>query len=126
MFEDFLLLVCTHLVMFWAGYKWGLHQAVMRIVHNFIKDPAEITRAFKEIRELRATLEDEPASTEESVDVRAEWIGDQVYIYREDTGEFLAQGVDVESAIRSIPASDHDVAYHIPEDMAKKPEQGQP
>jgi hypothetical protein len=110
--------------MFWLGYKWGLHSAVMRIVHNFIKDPAEITRAFKEIRELRATLEDEP--TPVSVNVRAEWIGDQVYIYREDTGEFLAQGVDVEAAIQSIAPSDRDQLYHIPEDMAKKPEQIQP
>lgn len=124
MFEDLVLLACTHLVAFWLGYKWGLHSAVIRIVHNFIKDPAEITRAFKEIRELRATLEDEP--TPVSVDVRAEWIGNQVYIYREDTGEFLAQGTSVEAAIKSIPASDHDVAYHIPEDMAKKPEASQP
>lgn len=125
MFEDFLLLVCTHLAMFWLGYKWGLHQAVMRIVRNFIMDPNEITRAFKEIRELRATLEDDQAAPD-SVDVRAEWIGDQVYIYREDTGEFLAQGTSVEAAIHSIPASDRDVAYHIPEDMAKKTEASQP
>ena len=124
MFEDLFLLICTHLVMFWLGYKWGLHSAVIRIVHNFIKDPAEITRAFEQIRELRATLDDEPPA--DSVDVRAEWIGDQVYIYREDSGEFLAQGISVEAAIRSIPASDHDVAYHIPEDMVNKPEASQP
>jgi hypothetical protein len=110
--------------MFWAGYKWGLHSAVMRIVHNFIKDPAEITRAFEQIRELRATLDDD--ATPASVDVRAEWIDDQVYIYREDTGEFLAQGTSVEAAIRSIAPSDRDVVYHIPEDMAKKPETSQP
>ena len=124
MFEDLILLICTHLVVFWAGYKWGLHSAVMRIVHNFIKDPAEITRAFEQIRELRATLEDEP--TPVSVDVRAEWIGDQVYIYREDTGEFLAQGTSVEAAIQSMAAGASDVEYHIPEDMVNKPEHIQP
>ncbi len=46
MFEDLLVLICTHLLVFWLGYKWGLHQAVMRIVRNFILDPNEITRAF--------------------------------------------------------------------------------
>jgi hypothetical protein len=125
MIEDFLLLVCTHLVMFWAGYKWGLHQAVLRIVRNFIKDPNEITRAFKEIRELRATLEDDVAAPD-SVVIRAEWHDEQVYIYREDTGEFLAQGKDVETAIKSIPASPRDIEYHIPETMATKPKEIQP
>ena len=124
MFEDLVLLACTHLVAFWLGYKWGLHAAVIRIVHNFIKDPAEITRAFEQIRELRATLDDEPKPV--SVDVRAEWIGDQVYIYREDTGEFLAQGKDVESAIQSIAAGARDCEYHIPEDMVNKPPASQP
>ena len=124
MIEDLFLLICTHLVMFWLGYKWGLHQAVMRIVHNFIKDPAEITRAFKEIRELRATLEDDV--TADSVDIRAEWVDDQVYIYREDTSEFLAQGSTVEAAIKRIPGTGKDVEYHIPEDMVENPKHGQP
>ena len=125
MIEDLLLLVFTHLVVFWAGYKWGLHAAVMRIVHNFIKDPAEITRAFKEIRELRATLEDD-VPTVDSVDIRAEWVDNQVYIYREHTGEFLSQGTDVETAIKRIPSTGRDVEYHIPEDMVNKPKQTQP
>ena len=124
MFEDLVLLVCTHLVAFWLGYKWGLHSAVIRIVHNFIKDPAEITRAFKEIRELRATLEDDLAPT--AVDIRAEWVDNQVYIYRQDTGEFLAQGLDVEAALKRIPNTGRNVEYHIPEAMAEKPQQTQP
>ena len=123
MFEDLILLICTHLVMFWAGYKWGLHQAVLRIVRNFIDDPDHIRKTFSQLEQVRAGLdikeEDTPA---ENVDVTAEWINDQVYIYREDTGEFLAQGKDVESAVKSIPAGDRDIAYHIPETMAKKPE----
>jgi hypothetical protein len=126
MFEDFLLLVCTHLAMFWAGYKWGLHQAVMRIVRNFIDDPDHIRKTFSQLEAVRAGLAIEEDAAAESIDVRAEWIGDQVYIYREDTGEFLAQGVDVESAIKSIAPSDHDVAYNIPEAMAKKPPASQP
>ena len=123
MIEDLLLLICTHLVMFWAGYKWGLHAAVLRIVRNFIDDPNHIRKTFSQLEQVRAGLdlkeEDTPA---ENVDVTAEWINGQVYIYREDTGEFLAQGTDVESAIKSIPAGDCDRAYHIPEEMAKKPE----
>jgi hypothetical protein len=125
MIDDLILLVCTHLVMFWAGYKWGLHQAVLRIVRNFIDDPEHIRKTFSQLERVRAGLDLE-AGTEDHVVIRAEWIGDQVYIYREDTGEFLAQGTDVEAAIKSIPAGDHDRAYHIPEDMAKKPEQVQP
>ena len=127
MTEDFILLVCSHLVMFWAGYKWGLHQAVLRIVRNFIDDPEHIRQTFSQLERVRAGLDiDEEDTPAENVDVTAEWIGNVVYIRREDTGEFLAQGPDVESAIRSIPAGDRDRAYHIPETMAKKPEQTQP
>jgi hypothetical protein len=123
MFEDLILLICTHLVMFWAGYKWGLHAAVLRIVRNFIDDPEHIRKTFSQLEQVRAGLDLEEDTPAEDVDVTAEWINGQVYIYREDTGEFLAQGADVESAVKSIPAGDRDRAYHIPEAMAKKPEQ---
>lgn len=126
MIEDLLLLVCTHLAMFWVGYKFGLHQAVLRIVRNFINDPDEIRRTFAEIQTIRDGLEDQQDEDVDSVDVTAEWVGDEVYVYREDTGEFLAQGKSVEAAIKSIPPGPRNVNYNVPEDMVNKPQAVQP
>jgi len=123
MFEDTLLLICTHLVMFWLGYRWGLHSAVIRIISNYMNNPKDIEQAFKQISDLKEEANDPDADV---VHLRAEWVGEQVYLYREDTGEFLAQGADVHTAISNITQLTPGVSYEIPADMAKKPATVQP
>ena len=124
MTEDFILLICSHLIMFWAGYKWGLHSAVMRIVRNFIDDPDHIRRTFNQLERVRAGLDLEEDTV--TVAVTAEWVNNQIYIYREDTGEFLAQGADIYTAIANCTKMTPGVSYEIHAEMAKKPEQTQP
>lgn len=118
MFEDLVLLVFTHVAVFWLGYRWGIHKAVIRIITNYVNNPGDMERAFKQLNDLK-DLEDDTAV----VAVRAEWINQEVYLYREDTGVFLAQGTDVHTAISSITKLTPGVSYEIPADMAKKPEQ---
>ena len=121
MFEDLVLLVFTHVAAFWLGYRWGIHTAVIRIIANYVRNPGDMAKAFKQITDLK-DLEDDTAV----VAVRAEWVDNQVYLYREDTGVFLAQGTDVHTAISTITKLTPGVSYEIPADMAKKPEQTQP
>ena len=124
MTEDFILLICSHLIMFWAGYKWGLHSAVMRIVRNFIDDPDHIRKTFNQLERVRAGLDlDEDTVT---VAVTADCVNNQIYIYREDTGEFLAQGADIDTAIANCIKMTPGVSYEISSKMANKPEQTQP
>jgi hypothetical protein len=118
--EDLLFVLFTHLAVFWLGYRWGLHSAVIRIISNYLRNPGDMQKAFKQITDLQVT-EDQSHSV--TVAVRAEWVADQVYLYREDTQEFLAQGADVHSALTNITRLTPGVSYEIPADMAKKPEQ---
>ena len=117
MIEDVVLLIFTHVAAFWLGYRWGIHTAVIRIITNYIRNPGDMAEAFKQLRDLK-DLEDDTAV----VAVRAEWIDKEVYLYREDTGVFLAQGRDVHTAISTITQLTPGVSYEIPADMAKKPE----
>ncbi len=123
MLEDLLFVLFTHVAAFWLGYRWGLHTAVIRMISNYVRNPGDMAKAFKQITDLQ-DAEDQSDST--IVAVRAEWVADQVYLYREDTGVFLAQGSDVHTAIANITRLTPGVGYGIPADMAKKPEQTQP
>ena len=57
---------------------------------------------------------------------RVEWHGSQCYVYRQDTGEFLGQGKDLDQAVEQMVLRGLQGNWCIPEDMAKKPEQIQP
>ena len=122
MFEDVILLVCTHLAMFWLGYRWGIHSAVVRIITNYMNNPKDLEKAFKQLNDLKEDNTDDSTV----VNIRAEWVDDQVYLYREDSGEFLAQGTDVHTAIANITKLTPGISYEISADMAKKPSVVQP
>jgi hypothetical protein len=124
MFEDVIILFCTHLAVFWLGYRWGIHSAVIRIISNYMNNPKDIEQAFKQISDLKSQA-DEP-DDKAVVYLRAEWVGEQVYLYREDTNEFLGQGTDVHTAISNITQLTPGVSYEIPAGMAKKPQAVQP
>lgn len=89
-----------------------------------MNNPKDIEQAFKQISDLKSQA-DEPDNND-VVYLRAEWVGEQVYLYREDTNEFLAQGADVHTAISNITQLTPGVSYEIPADMAKKPQAVQP
>jgi hypothetical protein len=74
--EDFLLII----VIWFAGYVtgWWSHSRLIR---------ALLSRALED------TEDDEP------VKLRVERHGDAIYLYREDTNEFLAQGATLQEAL---------------------------
>jgi hypothetical protein len=65
---------------------------------------------------------------EESVQIicTLEWIGDQCYLYRTDTGEFLGQGADLEQIVARLDQRGVQGCYLIPKEMVTRPEQIQP
>jgi hypothetical protein len=67
-------------------------------------------------------------SAEEAADIvcTVEWIGDQCYLYRRDTGEFLGQGENLEQVVTRLEQRGLEGCYVIPKEMATKPQQIHP
>lgn len=116
MIEDLILLACTHLVMFWLGYKWGIHNAVIRIISNYMNNPGDMERAFKQLNDLR---EDDAAEEEIAVEARVE--AGQVYIWRKDTQTFLGQGASLDAAMQSVGLT-HKGTYRISKETVDRVE----
>ena len=116
MIEDLILLACTHLVMFWLGYKWGIHNAVIRIISNYMNNPGDMERAFKQLNDLR---EDQAAEEEIAVEARVE--AGQVYIWRRDTQTFLGQGPSLDAAMQSVGQT-HKGTYRISKETVDRVE----
>jgi hypothetical protein len=77
----------------------------------------------------RITQEAHAELAEEELDqilCTVEWIGDQCYLYRKDTNEFLGQGDDLEQIVDRLEQRGLEGCYLIPKEMATKPEQIQP
>ena len=119
MFEDILISLVSHAIVFWVGYRYGLHTAVMRIVANLINDPSMINQVLKDYKDV---IEEAKQSEQTRVEVTVEWHSNHCYLFRKDNGEFLGQGPTVEDAIKNITKLIKGVEYFIPSEMAKKPE----
>ena len=113
---DIIWLVLFGLGCFSLGRWYQIHVMIKGLLNN-----------HERVQKLLSRYAEEDAQAEaQVVAIRAEWVGDQVYLYRDDTQEFLAQGLDVHTAIGNITKLTPGVSYEIPADMAKKPEQIQP
>jgi len=117
MIEDLLIAAITNAIVFYAGYRWGMHQAIIRLLTNWLNNPENLNKAFEQMTKLHKDLRDE---NQDYIDVTAEWQGDMVYLYQKDSHEFLAQGSSVDQAMGNITLKKN-VEYRIPEEMAIKP-----
>ena len=109
MLEDLLFLLFTHIAVFWLGYRWGIHSAVIRIISNYMNNPTDMEQAFKQLNDLR---EEEDAEEDLGIPVEARVEGRQVYLWRKDTMTFLAQGNSIDEALIAI-SQQHQGTYHI-------------
>lgn len=57
---------------------------------------------------------------------RVEWHDSQCYVYRQDNGEFLGQGEDIDQAVAQMTRRGLEGNWCMPQDMAEKPQQIQP
>jgi hypothetical protein len=86
-------------LVFWAGYTWGKWTAVRRIIENIVNDPEHLGRALDDFRTIRNDVKD---SEKDTLDVRVERHGDQLYLYDAKDNEFLAQGSTLDSALAAV------------------------
>jgi len=109
------------IILFGAGcFSLGRWYQIHIMIRGLLNNHERVQKLLS-----RYAREDAQADAE-VVAVSAEWVGDQVYLYRQDTQEFLAQGADVHTAIANITRLTPGVSYEIPAEMAKKPETSQP
>jgi hypothetical protein len=113
---DLFYLLAWGFVCFALGRWYQIHVMIRGLLDNHERVQALLARYAKE----------DALESKQVVQIRAEWVKNQVYLYREDTQEFLAQGADVHTAIANITRLTPGVSYEIPADMAKKPEASQP
>jgi hypothetical protein len=112
---DVIWIILFGLGCFSLGRWYQIHVMIKGLLNN-----------HERVQKLLARYAEEDAETATVVKIRAEWVDNQVYLYREDTEEFLAQGLDVHTAIANITRLTPGVSYEIDAEMAKKPEQIQP
>lgn len=79
----------------------------------------------EEIQQLLTQLENTVNDPEE-VEVRAEWINGQVYLYTVADNRFLAQGHTVDQAMSMIPEATSQCAYVLRNSSAKDSTATQP
>lgn len=114
---DTLLMIVYGLVCYAVG-RW--HQAQIMI--------ERLLSNTDRIREILNNMHEEESQnfSDERIPIRAEWVGDQVYLYVQHTGQFLAQGPDVDTAIDRITHFTPGCDYVLPKEMATKPQTTQP
>lgn len=74
----------------------------------------------------RSQQETDTEQKDHSILCRVEWIGNQCYLFREDTDEFLGQGADLGQIVAGLDQRGVAGSYLIPKEMVTKPEQTQP
>jgi len=112
---DFIWIILFGLGCFSLGRWYQIHVMIKGLLTN-----------HERIQKLLDRYTEEDAAKATVVKIRAEWIDDQVYLYCEDTDEFLAQGADVHTAIANITKLTPGFSYEIDAEMAKKPLKDQP
>lgn len=87
----------------YVGYRWGQFVAAKRIINRLIEDPKEIMQSINELRRLRqeSPLEQSESSAG-SRDIKVERVGDCIYLWADDNGEFLAQAQTLQEALAIV------------------------
>jgi hypothetical protein len=102
--------------MFWLGYNWGFHRAILFLIKNYLDDPNNIEHAFKKLGQLKDEL---AADQDPEIPVDASVENGQVYLWRQDTKEFLAQGRSIDEALATIGRV-HQGSYRIPKETVDR------
>ena len=113
---DLLLLLFYGLICYLVG-RWHQTQVlVQRLLAN--------SERIRDLLDQVAAEEQQEAK--EQIEIRAEWVGDQVYLYVTSTNQFLAQGKDIDEAIDRITHFTPGHDYVLPREMAEKPRTTKP
>lgn len=105
------------IMIFVFGLAVGWYWHASRMFSMMSRNPNPMIDLLTQVKAIQEKDDDEILL----IECRVEWIGELCYIWDKDTGDFLGQGLDLESAMvhgRKLRAN---TEYYIPEDLAKKP-----
>lgn len=102
-----------------AAYAWGRWVQWRLTIQRMASDP----KRFADILTRLDTINQEEALGVQltRIELRVEWHNDICYLYRKDTGQFVAQGTDPYAAIESAQGLDDACDYVVPKEMVNKP-----
>jgi hypothetical protein len=105
------------ILIFVFGLAVGWYWHATRMFNMLSRNPNPMIDLLTRVKAIQEEDNDEILL----IECRVEWIGEQCYVWDNDTGDFLGQGLDLESAMvhgRKLKAN---AEYYIPEDLAKRP-----
>ena len=85
-------------LVFSAGVGLGYWWSILRVYHRLASDPQRLVRLGEELQKLH----DDAESENEPRKIRIEKHGSELYLFTEDTDEFLAQGMTLEDALDRV------------------------
>jgi hypothetical protein len=105
------------IVIFVIGMAVGWYWHATRMFNMLSRDPRPMIDILNKVKSIQEDRDQETML----IECRVEWIGQQCYVWDNDTGDFLGQGSDLESAMTHGRKLRANTEYYIPEDLAKKP-----
>jgi hypothetical protein len=108
---DFFDLLLIFLAGMGVGWYWHAHRMFVMLSRN----PRPMIDILERVRDRE---QDEDAQI---IECQVEWHNGHCYVWNKDSGDFLGQGADLESAIRGMQGLKPNTEYHIPADLANKP-----
>ena len=105
------------IVIFVFGLAVGWYWHATRMFKMLSRNPNPMIDLLTRVKAIQEEDNDEI----ELIECSVEWIDQQCYVWDKDTGDFIGQGLDLESAIISGRKLKTNAEYYIPEDLAKKP-----
>jgi hypothetical protein len=105
------------IVIFVFGLAVGWYWHAVRMFNMLSRNPNPMIDLLTRVKAIQEEDDDEI----QLIECRVEWIGELCYVWDKDTGDFLGQGLDLESAMISGRKLKTNAEYYVPEDLAKKP-----
>ena len=85
-----------YVAVFYVAFHLGKHWALFQFSHSIVENPQFMQEALRRIQELDQDVPQDAQALE------IERVGDQLYAYRQDSKEFMAQGPDLSTLIAQI------------------------
>jgi hypothetical protein len=71
------------------------------ILSNLARDPDHVIKMLQQIKKINEQEELGNTQADGGVEVESEQVGNVWYAYEKETGQFLAQGISLEDAVKS-------------------------
>ena len=90
---DWIVYFIVGLVAFWAGW----HARAISILTNMARNPEHMINILNQIKKINEEelAEAVPADSQAGTELKIERVGNQLFAYDKDSGEFIAQGPDL-------------------------------